>query len=139
MLRRDFISKVIEQMLNVIARMLKLNVKEEPQKFLDDFEELLQTYFKLKKEELSLLLEDDKERDSLLLDEKLKNYQIKLFIQAGFAFMYINESGKAKFCVEIIRRIQHQHRHLFEFPSEENSKLNQDLVELKNLISEYQD
>lgn len=136
MLRRDFISKIIEQMLNAIARMLKLDIKEEPQKFLDEFDELLQTYFHLKEESLNLLLEKDEERDAILLDEKLKNYQIKLFIQAGFAFVYVQELSKAKLCVKIIRRIQQQHSHIFEFPSEENSKLNQELIELEALISE---
>jgi len=135
MLRRDFVSKIIEQMVNAVARLLELNI-EEPQKFADEFDELLQIYFRLKAEDLGLLLEKNEERDALLLDEKLKNYQIKLFIQAGFTFVYAQELPKAKLCVGIIRRIQQQHSHVFEFPSIENSKLNQELIELEALISE---
>jgi len=134
MLRRDFISKIIEQMVNAVARLLELNGKEEPQKFLNQFDELMQTYFKLNAEKLNLLLENEEERDALLLDEKLKNYQIRMFLNAGFAFIETKESNKAKFCVQIIERIQEQHSNVFEFPSAESSKISSDLIELKGLI-----
>lgn len=135
MLRRDFISKIIEQMVNAVARLLKLDVKEEPQKFLHQFDELIQTYFQLNEEELNLLLENDEERDALLLDEKLKNYQIRLFLNAGFAFAATGQASKAQICLQIIDRIQLQHSNVFEFPSQESSKINDDLIELKQLIS----
>lgn len=135
MLRRDFISKIIEQMVNAVTRLLELNAKEEPQKFLNQFDELMNTYFKLNPEELNLLLENEEERDALLLDEKLKNYQIIMFINAGFAFIKIQQSDKAKLCVQIIERIQQQHSNVFEFPTTESSKISQDLIELKELVS----
>ncbi|SMC33028.1 hypothetical protein [Moheibacter sediminis] len=135
MLRRDFISKIIEQMVNAVARLLELNGKEEPQKFLNQFDELMNTYFKLNSDKLNLLLENEEERDALLLDEKLKNYQIRMFIDAGFAFIETEQSEKAKICVQIIERIQQQHSNVFEFPTIESSKITQDLIELKELIS----
>lgn len=135
MLRRDFISKIIEQMVNAVARLLNLDVKEEPQKFLGQFDELLKTYFQLNEEELNLLLENEEERDAFLLDEKLKNYLIRLFTNAGFAFAGTEQLSKAKICLRIIERIQQQHSNVFEFPSEESSKINEDLNELKQLIS----
>lgn len=134
MLRRDFISKIIEQMVNAVARLLELNVKEEPQKFHIQFDELLQTYFSLNSNELNLLLEENEERDALLLDEKLKNYQIRMFINAGFAFIETQQSDKSKTCIQIIERIQQQHSHVFEFPTVESSKISQDLINLKELI-----
>lgn len=135
MLRRDFISKIIEQMVNAIARLLELNIQEEPQKFMNGFDELMQTYFSLNSDELNQLLEPNNERDALLLDEKLKNYQIRMFINAGFTFLQTKQSDKAKMCIQIIERIQQQHSNVFEFPSSESSKINQDLMNLKELIS----
>jgi len=134
MLRRDFISKIIEQMVNAMARLLELNIEEEPQKFLRDFDELMKTYFNLNSEELNRLLEPDEERDALLLDEKLKNYQIRTFINAAFVFVETNQSEKAKICLEIIERIQQTHSNVFEFPTAESSKISVDLMNLKALI-----
>lgn len=134
MLRRDFISKIIEQMVNAVARLLELNIKNEPEKFFNQFDELMLTYFKLNSEELHLLLENHDERDALLLDEKLKNYQIRMFLNAGFAFVEMKNLVKAEICVQIIERIQNQHSNVFEFPSAESSKINQDLIALKDLI-----
>lgn len=122
-------------MVNAVARLLELNGKEEPQKFLNQFDELMNTYFKLNSDKLNLLLENEEERDALLLDEKLKNYQIRMFIDAGFAFIETEQSEKAKICVQIIERIQQQHSNVFEFPTIESSKITQDLIELKELIS----
>lgn len=134
MLRRDFISKIIEQMVNAVARLLELNGKEEPQKFLNQFDELLPTYFGLNSDELNKLLEPNDERDALLLDEKLKNYQIRMLLNAGFAFVETNQSEKSRLCTQIIERIQQQHSNVFEFPTAESSKINTDLIELKELI-----
>lgn len=135
MLRRDFISKIIEQMVNAMARLLELNVSEEPQKFLNHFDELINTYFQLNAQELNLLLENDEERDALLLDEKLKNYQIRMLVSAGFAFTETQQHPKAKICMQIIERIQQKHSNVFEFPTLESSKINEDLEILKKLIS----
>ncbi len=134
MLRRDFISKIIEQMVNAVARLLELNIKEEPQKFLNQFDELINTYFQLNDKELSLLLENDEERDALLLDEKLKNYQIRMFINAGFVFIETKQLSKAEICIQIIERVQQQHSNVFEFPTAESSKINEDFKELKYLV-----
>lgn len=134
MLRRDFISKIIEQMVNAVARLLELNIKEEPQDFLNQFDELMKTYFNLDADELNLLLESDEERDALLLDEKLKNYQIRMFINAGFAFIKTKQPDNAKTCVQIIDRIQQSHSNVFEFPTLESSKISRDLSELKELL-----
>lgn len=134
MLRKDFISKIIEQMVNAVARLLELNVKEEPQKFLIQFDELMQTYFSLNSNEIKLLLEENGERDALLLDEKLKNYQIRMFINAGFAFIETKQSDKVKVCIQIIERIQQQHSNVFEFPTAETSKIEQEIKSLKGLI-----
>ena len=130
MLRRDFISKIIEQMVNSIARLLKKEIEQED--FKKGFEEFLSTYFQLSSGELEKLVEENKERDAFLLDEKLKNQLIHLFVQAGFVFQKSNQTEKAKTCVKVIERIQNQHSDIFEFPNEESEKLGEKMEELKN-------
>lgn len=135
MLRRDFVSKIIEEFANAISRMLKLDYIEDKKKFLLNFEESLQTYFQIPSEELNLLLQDHEERDVFLLDEKLKNHLMSLFIRAGLAFINENELEKAKFCLKIIKRIQIQHSTMYEFPNEDTLKISVELAELKEKLS----
>jgi len=130
MLRRDFISKIIEQMVNALARLLKIDIEKEQEKFLENFDELLDTYYLISDEELEKLLESNEERDAILLDEKLKNLQLRLFINAGLVFVRINQTEKAKICVKIIERIQAKHSDVFEFPSEESLKIEEEFERL---------
>lgn len=132
MLRRDFISKIIDQMVNAIARLLKKEIKQED--FKKGLEEFLSTYFQISSEELEKLTEENDERDAFLLDEKLKNQLIHLFVQAGFVFQKSNQRKKAKTCVKIIERIQNQHSDIYEFPSEESEKLGKRMEELKSIV-----
>ena len=139
MLRRDFISKIIEQMVNAVARLLKTDIEEEQEKFLEDFNELLKTYFKFSNDDLEKLLEENEERDALLLDEKLKNQLLHLFANAGLVYVNVNlnQIEKAKTSLKIIERIQNQHSDLFEFPSEESEKLEMKIEKLKSQISTF--
>lgn len=134
MLRRDFISKIIEQMVNAVARLIKIDIENDQEKFLENFEEFLSTYFKISDAELEKLWEENEERDAFLLDEKLKNQLMLLFVQAGIVFQKSNQSEKAKSCVKIIERIQNQHSDIFEFPSEETEKLEEKIEELRNQL-----
>lgn len=132
MLRRDFISKIIEQMVNAVARLIKIDIENDQEKFLGNFDEFLSTYFQISDKNLTKLLEENEERDEFLLDEKLKNQLMLLFVQAGFVFQKSNQSEKAKSCLKIIERIQNQHSDIYEFPSEETEKLGEKMEELKN-------
>src|SRR5690606_40143474 len=98
MLRRDFISKIIEQMVNAVARLLKTDIEEEQEKFLEDFNEFLRIYFQFPDENLAQLLEENEERDAFLLDEKLKNQLLHLFANAGLVYVNanLNQIEKAK-------------------------------------------
>lgn len=134
MIRQDFISKIIEQMVTSIARMLKLDYEKETRDYLNSFEELLKSYYKISSAQLEKLLEIDSERDAFLLDEKTKNLQLKLFLNAGLAFHLENEKQKARYCLKIIERIQEQNTRVFEFPSSENLQLNEEILQLKHLL-----
>lgn len=128
MLKRDFISKIIEQIVNAIARLLKVDHEKETEKFIIDFDELLQTYYHTSLENLELLTEAEDKRDSFLLDEKLKTTQLNLFARAGLAFLIQGNQSKAETCLKIIDRVKNQNSDLFEFPSEE-AEANQRLID----------
>lgn len=132
MLRRDFISKIIEQMVNAVARLIKIDIENDQEKFLENFEEFLSTYFKISDAELEKLWEENEERDAFLLDEKLKNQLMLLFVHGGLVYVNSNELDKAKSCLKIIERIQNQHSDIYEFPSEEGEKLGEKMEGLKN-------
>lgn len=131
MIRNDFILKLIEQFVQAIARMIKIDYEKETEKFLVVFNELLKSYFKISAEDLDELMEPDEYRDEILLDEKMKNAQLQLFTHAGLAYLIKSETGKAAQCLEIIERIQSSNTALFEFPNQEQQELNQKIEELK--------
>src|SRR5690606_8815373 len=139
MLRRDFISKIIEQMVNSVARLLKTDIENEQEKFLEDFNEFLRIYFQFPDENLAQLLEKNEERDAFLLDEKLKNQLLHLFANAGLVYVNVNlnQIEKAKTSLKIIERIQNQHSDLFEFPSEESEKLEMKIEKLTQHIATF--
>lgn len=134
MLRRDFISKVIEQMVNAVARLLNIDTEKETEKFKEDFDEFLRTYFQILSDELEKLTEENEGRDAFLLDEKLKNQLVHLFVNAGFVFLKSNEMEKAKSCLKIIKRIQNQHSDIFEFPNEESLNVEKKLEEFESIV-----
>lgn len=134
MLRKDFISKIIEQMLNAIARLMKIDNEKETEKFLGVFDEILKTYYDLHSDEMDNLLLPDEKRDAMLLDEKLKNFQLRMFVQAGFAYLKTDDLKQAKNCLSIIERIQHEHSDVFEFPTEEHKKLKEDIEKLREKL-----
>lgn len=136
MLRRDFISKIIEEFVNAISRMLKLDYRKENKKFLENFDESLHTYFKISSEDLDKLLEENEDRDVFMLDEKLRNQLLSLFIRAGLALLHSHEKSKAEKCLEIVKRIQKQHSTLYEFPSEESLRIEKEWNQLRNEIKQ---
>lgn len=134
MLRRDFISKVIEQMVNAVARLLKIDYEKGTERFLDEFDSLLHSYFQISSDELDKLAESDEQRDALLLDEKMKNFQLRLFTHAGMVYALKLEREKAEKCLNIIKRIQMQHLDVFEFPSAESLKLEEEIEKLNSKL-----
>lgn len=135
MLRQDFISKIIEQLFTAIAKLLKIDVEKQTEMFLVSFEELLKTYFKINSDSLSKLLESEEERDSFLLDEKLRTSQLMMFCKAGFAFFKLNEIQKAENYLKIIDRIQAEQQKVFEFPNSESLKLQEEIEKLTSLLN----
>ena len=103
---------------------------------MENFDESLHTYFKISSEDLDKLLEENEDRDVFLLDEKLRNQLLSLFIRAGLALLYSHEKSKAEKCLEIVKRIQKQHSTLYEFPSEESLRIEEEWNQLRDEIKQ---
>lgn len=131
MLRQDFLSKIIEQIVQVIARALKMDHEQEAEKFLENFDQILLTYYKINQKDLTQLTETNQERDAFLLDEKLRNFQLQLFVKAGLAYFQKNEILQAKNCLSVIERIQQEQITVFEFPSQGQIEIQQWIKELQ--------
>ena len=114
---------------------MNIDVEKETEMYLASFEELLKTYFKIKSDSLSKLLEEDEERDAFLLDEKVRTTLLLVFAQAGIGFHKMNEMEKASNCLKIIQRIQQQHAQIFEFPNSESLKLQVEIEKLTSLLN----
>lgn len=134
MIRQDFIAKIIEQMVTVIARMLKINQEKETQLFLDSFEEFLRTYYKISIDQLGELIKLDSSRDAILFDEKIKNLQLILFLDAAWVFSEKDEKEKALNCLQVVERIQNQNSHVFEFPSAETLQRSEKITKIKHKL-----
>ncbi|MFA5620245.1 MAG: hypothetical protein WDA08_08080 [Weeksellaceae bacterium] len=138
MLRRDFILKLIEQFAKDIARLLDSDFEKEPEKFIDSFEALLKSYYKIDSGAPEELCLPDDARDVLLLDEKMKNPQLRFFATAGIAFLQKGENHKAAVCMQIIDRIQDFHQNLFEFPHQESQLTADKIQEFRFLLEAFQ-
>lgn len=135
MLRRDYMLKLIEQFAKMVAKLLDLDFINEPEAFYSDFNSLLKDYFKIKPDELDLLLKEDAARDAMLLDEHSKNSQLLLFARSGFVFAQKGETERARICMEIIERIKTHHSSLFEFPNSESIKIEEEIQRLQDSLS----
>lgn len=138
MIRKDFISKIVDLMINSLGGLLKIEPNVDTVKFVTEFDNLLKEYFKIKSDQLNLLLEADEERDMIFLDEKVKNLQLRMFTNAGLAYLNQNENQKAHFCSQIIDRLQNQHAHVFEFPTPEILTLQSDIQNFRAQLNQIE-
>jgi len=136
MLRRDYMLKLIEQFAKMVAKLLDSDFENDTEAFYSDFNSLLKDYFKIKPDELNLLLKEDSARDAMLLDEHSKNSQLLLFARSGFVFGIKGETEKARICMEIIERIKVHHSSLFEFPNLESLKIDEEISKLAEILKQ---
>lgn len=134
MLKQDFISKIIEQIVESIARILKIDYEKETEKFLIQFDEFLQTYFQISSENLDLLLENNQTIDVFLKSDKLRNFNLNIFAKAGLTYFNQNKKNQAYSCLEIIKKIQNQPSEIFEFPSEDSKNIGSLIEELQQKL-----
>lgn len=125
---------MVEQMVNAVARLLDTDYEKETLKYLELFDEFLLTYYKIPDGKLEKLLESNEEREELFSDEKLKNFQLKLFTETGFAYLKQNNPQRAKTCLLLIDRIQSLNKEVFEFPHSEIENLEEEIRRLRKSI-----
>lgn len=136
MLKRNFTSLMVEQMVNAVSRLFETDYEKETQKYLELFDEFLLTYYKIPNGQLEKLLEKEEEREELFTDEKLKNFQLKLFTEAGFAYLKQGKPEKMQTCLTLIDRIQSLHKEMYEFPHSETENLQEEIERLKEAAAD---
>lgn len=134
MLKQDFLSKIIEQIVESIARILKMDHEKETEKFLNQMDGFLQTYFQVSSENLEVLIEANEKTDAFLTDEKLRNFNLSLFTKAGLAYFNQGKVIRANTCLQIIRKIQNHPSNVFEFPSNESRAIEFLIEELQQKL-----
>lgn len=122
-------------MVEMIARMMKMDVEKDSEEFLVVFNELLKSFYQISDEELENLINENPEKDQLLFEENLRNSQLQLFLKAANAYFNSGDWGKVKICLKIIDRIQSQPTKLFEFSPNESLRMEDEIVSLKNKLN----
>lgn len=137
MLKKDFISKIIEQIVDSIAKILKIDHEKQAEEFLLQMEIFLQTYFQISSENLNSLLESDDKNDAYLHNEQLNNFYLNLFAKAGLAYFHQGKKEQANICLQIISEIQKNQSNIFQFPSDQSIKIETLIKELQQNLKNH--
>ncbi|WP_413532676.1 hypothetical protein [Empedobacter brevis] len=123
MIRKDFITKYIEELAKILSKLLNLEFidNKDDTEFLYYFGEMLKSYYKIDDNNLSTLLEADQERDQFLLADELKKKNILTFMKAIRIYLNREDIEKAKASYEVLKRIENINSGIFQFPTEEDN------------------
>ncbi len=128
MIRKDFITKYIEELAKILSKLLNLEFidNKDDTEFLYYFEQMLQSYYKIDDNNLSTLLEANEERDQFLLADELKKKNILTFMKAIRIYLNREDITKAKASYEVLKRIESINSGIFQFPTEEDNLIAQE-------------
>ncbi|WP_282630014.1 hypothetical protein [Empedobacter sedimenti] len=128
MIRKDFITKYIEELAKILSKLLNLEFidNKDDTEFLYYFEQMLQSYYKIDDNNLSTLLEANEERDQFLLVDELKKKNILTFMKAIRIYLNREDITKAKASYEVLKRIESINSGIFQFPTEEDNLIAQE-------------
>lgn len=118
MIKQDFISKYIQELNKTLARIIEIGDADEG--FLIIFNQMLQSYYKIDDNQLSILLEENQERDQFLLADELKKKNILTFMKAIRIYLNRDDNDRAKASYEVLKRIENTNSGIFQFPTEED-------------------
>lgn len=121
MIKQDFISKYIQELAKTLAKIISLELGNSDDGFLIIFNQMLQSYYKIDDNNLTVLLEVNEERDQFLLADELKKKNILTFMKAIRVYINQGNSEKAKASYEVLKRIESVNTGIFQFPTEEDS------------------
>lgn len=130
MIKQDFISKYIQELNKTLARIIEIGDADEG--FLIIFNQMLQSYYKIDDNQLSILLEENQERDQFLLADELKKKNILTFMKAIRIYLNRNDNDRAKASYEVLKRIENTNSGIFQFPTEED----QIIAEQRKIVEE---
>ena len=130
MIKQDFISKYIQELNKTLARIIEIGDADEG--FLIIFNQMLQSYYKIDDNQLSILLEENQERDQFLLADELKKKNILTFMKAIRIYLNRNDNDRAKASYEVLKRIENINSGIFQFPTEED----QIIAEQRKIVKE---
>ncbi|MGV0922776.1 hypothetical protein [Empedobacter tilapiae] len=126
MIKQDFISKYIQELNKTLARIISLEIGNADEGFLIIFNQMLQSYYKIDDNNLSILLEANEERDQFLLADELKKKNILTFMKAIRIYLNREDIAKAKASYEVLKRIESINSGIFQFPTEEDNLIGQE-------------
>ena len=121
MIKQDFISKYIQELNKTLARIIALEIGNSDDGFIIIFNQMLQSYYRIDYNQLSILLEANEERDQFLLADELKKKNILTFMKAIRVFLNREDLDKAKATYEVLKRIESIQSGIFQFPTEEDN------------------
>lgn len=121
MIKQDFISKYIQELNKTLARIISLEVGNADEGFLIIFNQMLQSYYKIDDNNLTILLEANEERDQFLLADELKKKNLLTFMKAIRIYLNREDITKAKASYEVLIRIESINSGIFQFPTEEDN------------------
>ena len=134
MLKKDFISKYVEELGKMLTKLLDIEQFQEAVSQFDFyFDEMLHTYYKIDTNKLAILLEPNEERDLFLLNFEMKNKNILAFAKAANYFHAKGENEKVETIKKIIERINLVQSDVFRFPTSEDLEVQKNLEDIKNL------
>lgn len=106
MIKQDFISKYIQELNKTLARIISLEVGNSDDGFLIIFNQMLQSYYKVDDNNLSILLEENEERDQFLLADELKKKNILTFMKAIRVYLNQGNHDKAKASYSVLKELK---------------------------------
>lgn len=134
MIRKDFISKYVEELGKSLTRLIDYETNIEDENFLFHFNEMLRSYYRIHDEELEQLLVEDVERDQFLLSDELKKRNIRTYLKATSIYWQMGKKQQAQLCFQIVERIQNVNTGIFQFPTEEDHLITKEFNQVSELF-----
>lgn len=134
MIRKDFISKYVQELAKMLAKLMDLTLENNEEDFTHYFGEMLNNYYKIAPHQLALLLEVDQERDQFLLADELKKKNTLVFCDAALMYSSLGKNEQAETAFKIVERIQAMNHGIFQFPTAEDQLITTKINTLKETL-----
>lgn len=134
MIQKDFISKYVEELAKMLAKLMSLTLENRLEDFEHYFGEMLHSYYKIDATQLAVLTEENEERDQFLLADDLKKKNTLVFCDAAIHYLQQGENEQALLAYQITKRIQSTNHGIFQFPTTEDQLILSKVSQLKEAL-----